>query len=339
MALLARALLPAAAGMCLVAAARAAPLRCADEGSQLFPVNLEVLDAAGSVLYDSASGSGHADCRKICSQYPRGLEDWSDTQLLIAWRGFSNVATVQFVLPAAMASSAAAVRLLGGGGAPARFEAYHQDARWATANGSLMVTYPPADASAGDPVHLSVFKTGQDGEAEAEELMAVFVSFEQRPRAGIALDFDHHCKITSDIGPAGLINGSCSIGPPAWKCYGAGGSAWAAGQPVAFVNYEAGLANSDMAAGGKSVLIELADTADLSVPLSNSYAEHHVHDSPACRALCTSVGIDSSRRSLFRDQHAAGCKLAAPPAFRAKAGYGRIVLRGFGRVNGQEMMK
>ena len=86
-----------------------------------------------------------------------------------------------------------------------------------------------------------------------------------------------------------------------------------------------------------AVHTELEDTADLSAPISNSYAEHSVRDSPACRSLCAAQ-LNDPTPSLFRDKDAAGCKLAAPPRFRAKAGYGKITVRGFGRVNGQRMM-
>ena len=82
----------------MLAGTTAEPLRCAEEAAQLFPVNVELLDAAGSVLYASAAPGGRPGCRKLCSQYPRALEDWSDKQLLTAWRGFTNLATVQFVL-------------------------------------------------------------------------------------------------------------------------------------------------------------------------------------------------------------------------------------------------
>ena len=91
----------------LAGTAAAEPLRCAEEAAQLFPVNVELLDAAGSVLYASAAPGGRPGCRKLCSHYPRALEDWSDKQLLTAWRGFTNLATVQFVLP--MVRGAAAV--------------------------------------------------------------------------------------------------------------------------------------------------------------------------------------------------------------------------------------
>ena len=49
--------------------------------------------------------------------------------------------------------------------------------------------------------------------------------------------------------------------------------------------------------------VSLDDTADLSVPLSNSYAQHAVHDSAACRALCTAQQA-RPRASLFGDKHA-----------------------------------
>jgi hypothetical protein len=197
-------------------------------------------------------------------------------------------------------------------------------------------------------LHLSVFRTTDDAhgqpQAEAEELMAVFVSFAAPPSCD---GYDHCCKVDADIGPAGLhqpvdpgsVDGSCSLGPPAWRCYGAGGAGWALGQPVASVNYEGPLANSRMAAGGRSVRIELGDAADLSVPLTNTYAEHRVRDSSACRALCAAQQQAPGRRSLFADPHAAGCELAGAPRFRAKAGYGRISVGGFGRVSGQRMMR
>ena len=69
------------------------------------------------------------------------------------------------------------------------------------------------------------------------------------------------------------------------------------------MNYEAGLANSPMAAGGRSLRVHLGDGADLSAPLSNTYAEHPVVDSPACRALCAAIGeagLDKGLSSLFR---------------------------------------
>ena len=59
---------------------------------------------------------------------------------------------------------------------------------------------------------------------------------------------------------------------------------------------------------------ELEDTADLSAPISNSYAEHSVRDSPACRSLCAAQ-LNDPTPSLFRDKDATGCKLAAPPRF------------------------
>eukprot|EP01052_Picozoa_sp_SAG31_P025990 SAG31_NODE_2320_length_5943_cov_2.466975_4_plen_511_part_00 len=63
-------------------------------------------------------------------------------------------------------------------------------------------------------------------------------------------------------------------------------------------------------------------------------------DSPACRALCASIaGSAVSPASLFGDANAQGCKLDGAPRFRAKSGYGRIVVSGFGRINGQLMQK
>jgi len=186
---------------------------------------------------------------------------------------------------------------------------------------------------------MSVFGSAADGSVEAGSLMALWVSFEAPPSCA---GFDHCCNITSDIA-AGLDSAGdgCSIGPPAWKCYGGDDEPWSAGQPVSTISFEAGLANSPMAAGGKSVLLQLGNDADLSVPLSNTYAEHAVHDSPACRSLCAGVAsrTTAERWSLFADADARGCKLAAAPRFRARSGYGRIAVRGFGRINGQTMQR
>lgn len=169
--------------------------------------------------------------------------------------------------------------------------------------------------------------------------MAVWVSWAAPPPAYDCAHYDHCCNITSDI-DQGLSQGAaCSIGKPAWSCYTAAGAPWAHGEPVEFVNFMGGLANSPMAQGQKSLLLHIAPTADLSAPLTNSYAEHKVHDSDACRALCSSLQGASALVDLFADPNAKGCHLAQTPNIKAKAGYGRITVNGFGRINGRKMME
>ena len=238
------------------------PLRCANESAQLFPVEIEALDAGGSILYSSEAG-GRADCRKLCHSYPRAAES-SDGQLPTAWASLTDVATLQFVLPAAMAPSVRGIRL----SSPAQgalnqtrgFHAYHQDAelvsevRSASAGAAVSIPYPPQRAEPGDPVQLTAFVTGSDGAPEADRLMGVFISFAE-PEPESCAGYDHCCRISSDIAHGDGGSGSCQIAAPGWHCYSESGEPWSAGQPVGYVNYEAGLAHSPMASGGRSLLV------------------------------------------------------------------------------------
>ena len=323
----------------------AAPLRCEDESAQLFPVDVELLDDGGRLLYSSDAG-GRADCSKLCNAYPRSMES-SDGQLTSAWTavcplsgGLVDVTTVQFVLPAELARSTKTVRVRTAIRQDQSFYAIHQATEIDGSTGFVEVAYAGGQSTGGwDPVQMSTFLMGGSDQPDASRLMGIFISFKEadsQDSQDSCEGYDHCCNVTTDIA-GGLHGGNCDIGPPAWKCYGADGSAWAAGQAVKYVNYEAGLANSPMAASGKSLLIQLADTADVSVPISNTYAEHTVHDSPACRSLCAAQ-LSDPVASLFKDTNAEGCELAGEPQFRSKAGYGKIAVKGFGRVNGQLMM-
>jgi hypothetical protein len=336
-----------AAAATAAAAASPASLRCDDESAQLFAVDVELLDASGSVIFSSESCAGGTcdGAAKVCYSYPIGTNFGSKFET--AWQTFTDLRTVQFVVPSELASrSAATVRLLGQP-ASGGFASYYQD-QWGQSSGGS-ANHSLAGGQAGDPIHLSIFEvgtpdlsTGGQPEPQGDRLMAVWISYAQPELAYDCSRFDHCCNITDDIAE-GLSEGTCAIGRTEWQCLATAGSPWAEGQPVGAVNYLGALANSpEMAHGQKSLLVHLSPTADLSVPLTNSYAEHKVHDSPACRALCSSLtqaGGNSSRQDLFKNKNAAACKLAQQPSIKARAGYGRITVNGFGRVNGRKMME
>jgi len=274
---------------------------------------------------------------------------------------------VQFVLPREPfvrpdgTSAVKQVRLrraAGGGGGG--FSLYYQDTHFAAdaATAAIAVPYPPASAVAGDPVHLTVFRNdsssggGGGGAPQFDRLMAVWISFRQPAAAYDCAAFDSCCNITAanvaelQPGGRGIRDGSCDLGPPSWRCFTPAGSPWTSTAAVGFVNFLGPLANSGMARGGRSVLLHLADGVDVGVPLTNTYAEHAVVDSPACRALCAAVGANPAQLDLFGLASAHGCTLASQqqqqqPAVtqRAKAGFGRISVNGFGRVDGQAMMR
>ena len=144
-----RAMAVVAVAMVLAArAAAAAPLacRCADEAAQLFEIDVELRSAAtGAPLALPAAGAGAA--RKICRRYPLSEVPFATGKFPAAWHGFDDVATVQLVLPAALATR------VGGVVVRARtvraFHGYHQAAHLHTSNGSLAVPYPPAGAGRG----------------------------------------------------------------------------------------------------------------------------------------------------------------------------------------------
>eukprot|EP00729_Bicosta_minor_P019520 gene19520-30336_t len=87
------------------------------------------------------------------------------------------------------------------------------------------------------------------------------------------------------------------------------------------------------------VLIHFEPGAVLPYPLSNSYAEHIVLDSRACRKLCNKINSNPTTINLYTDADAAECTLAAAPAFKAVHGYGPITVNGFGIVDGKAMMQ
>ena len=53
----------------MLAGTTAEPLRCAEEAAQLFPVNVELLDAAGSVLYASEDNGASFAARALISRF------------------------------------------------------------------------------------------------------------------------------------------------------------------------------------------------------------------------------------------------------------------------------
>jgi hypothetical protein len=171
--------------------------------------------------------------------------------------------------------------------------------------------------------------------------MAVWISFAKPADDYDCKNFEHCCVITDDLGN-GLTSPQCNLGPPKWQCIGADGNVWRKGQNLSSINFLGPLANSPMkSTAGSGLLLHLANTADLSVPLTNTYAEHQVDGSAACQQLCTEIEDDPSRLSLFGLPSAAKCSLApgTAPAFKARNYGGRITVNGFGRISGEKMMR
>ena len=294
----------------------------------LFNIDIEILSTAGATLYSSAAAD--APPRKTCHSYPLAAEQLS-TKFSAAWRGFDALSTVQFVVPAATAATAAFVRVTAS--AQPAFSALHGAYLSTTANGSLSLPYPPPDAVAGDPLHASLLKGVVPSSGDASALMALFVSFEQQPSAPKA---GHVLRVQTDADLPGGGEPSGAV----WRCVAAGGARWEDDPTlaVASINFLAPLAANTTYADGQPLMLLLSDDADLGVPLSNSYAAHAVIDSSGCRALCAAITANATL-DLFGNEDAAACALRAPPAFKAAGGYGPITVSGYGRVNGQTMMR
>lgn len=330
----------------------AGALRCADSGessdsAQLFQVDVELLGDSGRVIFASNTAAG-GSARKICYRYPFA-EEHLGAKFEDAWASFRDLATVQFVLPASLADSGVmSIRVLAPQGrtplTPTNgFSSYYRDqynqSRVAsTSDESWWEVEILVNNEDWHPAHISLFENPAPGEQQTgASLMAVWVSFAQPDAAYDCANYDHCCNITSDIA-GGLSQDTCDIGDVKWECFTGDGEKWQDGQAVGYVNFMGSLVNSNMAGGQKSVLIHLDAAADVSVPLSNSYAEHPVHDSSACRALCSTLQ-SHPKINLFDDPNATACKLSGKPNIRAKAGYGAITINGFGRINGREMMR
>ena len=315
------------------------PSTLCPDGSELISTSVELYDAAGALVHRTQSGD-----RKICRTYPA---DGGFT-----WDGFSELFTTQHVLPHWLVGrDIATIRLVSpntsaqrqrsrAGQEPLapRYLAYHQDvAAWSstTLNGhGVNISYPPKGGVAGDPAHVSLFPDGGNG----AQVQATWVSFAQADAAYECFGEKHCCRVEADL-DRGLRSAKCDISPPAWRCMAPGGQPWAEGANVSSVDFVGGMGSTSMA-DGKPVLIHLADAADVSVPITNSFVEHRVRDSDACRALCSKI-FKAPGADLFGDADASACSLASGsvPAFRAAAGYGPISVTGFGRINGMRMMQ
>ena len=326
-------------------------LECANEEGQLFPVDIELLSNTHATLYSSREGSSNTvtepQPRKLCNSYPFSAEHLGD-KFSSAWAGFTDLSTVQFVLPPSMATTAlTGIRISSSASGAGAFVVHYQDNFTFADGGAATVSYPPKGASVGDPVHLSLFATGtwaQGTDTQAnmlhstkgERLMAVWVSFAEQYSCA---DYDHCCVITKDgfTGTAGAPG--CDVGAYGWQCRTDEDTVWRAdgAEVVHSINFLGPLANTTMNDGG-SLLLHLADDAELGVPLTNSYVEHAVTDSPACRNLCRQL-TDEPALDLHGNAHAAACTLASDPSIKALSGFGPITLNGFGRVNGQKMMQ
>ena len=291
----------------------------------LFHVDIELLSASGSVLYSTAAASTP---RRLCRSYPLADEQLSK-KFMAAWRGFDALSTLQFVVPATVevASATSSIRLVAS--TTQSFSALHGAAVSTTANGSLLLPYPPPDAVAGDPLHASLLKGEVPSSGQARALMAVFVSFEQPPpTTGHVL----HVHTDEDL-PGGSPTGGV------WRCATTNKQPWlTTSSPVEYIHFLAPLASNTTFADGHPLTLLLSDTADIGVPISNTYAAHAVVDSPGCRALCAAL-VTNPALDLFGNADAATCALRSPPAFKAASGYGAITVRGYGRVNGQTMMR
>jgi hypothetical protein len=318
----------------VVAIVAAAAPQCANEAAQLFPVNVELVDGSGGTVNASAM-------RKICYDYPIASANLGDAFYQKAWKGFTDVSTVQFVLPTGLLEGTGHVekiRVVADGPFALYYhDAFHTSEITVNAFSVIELEYPPQRTERGDPAHMTLFKTDASGAVVADKAMALWVSERSNAEATNCANYDNCCVIPSDM-REGFKSATCDIGKPEWNCFSAGGGEWKKGQPVHYINYMAGLAHSPMANGGKSLLVHLGDDADLSVPLSNTFAEHQVADSAGCRALCTTIQ-NSNVTDLWKNADALRCMLSAEPAFKAKPGYGPITVNGFGRINGARMQQ
>jgi hypothetical protein len=341
-----------------IVAVSSQPLHCSDEPTQLFPIGLNVIGASGEIIYSSETGSHGGAYRKICHEYRR--EDFNLGPRLdnLAWTNFTDLSTVQFVLPHSLvavgAPKIASVQIIGSKKQP-HFGLYYQDSYHHADSGIVSIDYPPQRASNGDPAHLTLFETNDDGAITGgDKLMAVWVSFSRPDSDYNCTNYDHCCNITGDLLD---FNGkNCPLVQPQWGCYTPDGKRWEDGQAVGSINYLGSLADGGSVMRNKhmagtradetvrttsSLLLHLADTADVSAAITNTYAEHLVIDSPSCRALCASVVKQGpSMTDLHNDTNAAKCNLTSAPNFKAKSYDGlAITVNGFGRIDGRSMME
>ena len=101
-------------------------LRCADESSQLFPLDIELRDRTGAVLFSSAAG-GRPGAEKICYAYPFS-EEHLGSKFATAWQTFRDLRTVQYVVPASLAhAGVASVRIIATANSSNSFVSYHSD--------------------------------------------------------------------------------------------------------------------------------------------------------------------------------------------------------------------
>eukprot|EP01052_Picozoa_sp_SAG31_P025991 SAG31_NODE_2320_length_5943_cov_2.466975_5_plen_208_part_00 len=189
-------LLLAAAAVVQVPLPATASLLCANEAAQLFEVDIGLLPSASSSSpAQDYIGALPTSARKICHRYPISEVPFATRKFVDAWHGLDDVSTVQFVLPAELASSIGGIVVRGR--TQRAFHAYYQAQHLTTANGTLTAA-PAGEPFAGDPFHLSLFMSAAVGVPNASAVMALFISFEAQPTA-VDADFDHHCNITADI--------------------------------------------------------------------------------------------------------------------------------------------
>ena len=279
-------------------------------------------DEAGTI-----SGAANAST-KLCSSFPRRTEG-----AVIGWDGFTDLHAVQFILPAALAKRTAALHLSSPAGAD--FQAYYREELLPSRNGAVLAAYPPKASAPGAPAHLTLIPRGGDG----SKVQAVWVSYRADVASYECASYDHCCILNDDgdVTQRDVSTGSCDLRPPSWQCYDERGARWTSGRPIGSIAFLGTLASSKMADGG-SVLLHLSDGADLSVPLSNTYATHPIVDSPACARLCAKIGTRPTR-TIWGDADADSCMLSGAPAIRAASGFGAITVNGFGRLNGWRMMQ
>ena len=337
-------------------------LACSDEAAQLFPVDVQLLSTSGTVIYSSLAQatptSAVTAAAKICATYP--VEADADH-----WGDFVELSTVQFVIPpsAAVPEQVAQIKFISSSGKI--FTLLSQATTTSSDNaGTATVLYPSGDPSAGaavgSPVHATLFLNDRMTLLPVvDKAMAVWVSF-SKPVSSDCLNYTHCCTVTANNTSSRNTNtastptikkttATCSLQPPRWQCMGAPDVSWASRleAKVQSINYLGSLASPSMA-DTKPVLIFFEAGARLTYPLSNSYAEHPVADSAACRKLCKKIekaNSESETFSMYHDPDAANCKLSSLVGpnrganFKAVSGYGPITVNGFGIIDGKAMME
>ena len=205
-----------------------------------------------------------------------------------------------------------------------------------------------AGDAAGAPIHATLFRTdAATSKPFVHKAMAVWIAFTKPEAAECSAEYGHCCTVSNEAaGSAGhpvIAGDGCTLQPPSWQCFSAPGVVWnsisatdgkkesiysinylgslSAPQPSSPGNHSAARRSATMA-DGQPLLVHFEAGATLPYPLSNSYAEHTVVDSKACRRLCDAISSNPTAVDLYTDTNAAGCMLAAQPSFKAVSGFG-----------------